>query len=81
SIRHLDKCRPIQTLLFRAIHNSLRIGRFWIHIKNYEHREKYTHCNALVENLEHILLSCASPERLAVWDVARRTWPTSHPEW
>ncbi|KAI9574077.1 hypothetical protein HD554DRAFT_2055040 [Boletus coccyginus] len=63
------------------MHNSLRIGRFWIHIKDYEHRAKCTHCDAPVENLEHILLSCPSPERLTVWDVVRRTWPTSHPEW
>ena len=50
SIRHPDIRRPIQSFLYRAMHNSLRVGKFWLHIKN----------------LEHILTQCPSPERTTI---------------
>ena len=81
SIRHPDIRRPIQAFLFRAMHNSLRIGKFWTHIRNYEHRAKCALCGTHLADLEHILTTCPSPERLTVWKAARRTWPISLPNW
>ncbi|KAF8546071.1 hypothetical protein OG21DRAFT_1518360 [Imleria badia] len=81
SICHPDIRRPVQTFLFRAMHNSIRVGRFWLHIKNYKTRAKCSHCNSPVEDLEHILTTCPSPERTTIWRAAKRIWPNSLAIW
>ncbi|KAI9459793.1 hypothetical protein HD554DRAFT_2002175, partial [Boletus coccyginus] len=65
--------------LLRAMHNSQRIGKLWLHIKNYEHRAKCPLCDAPIEDLEHILTLWPSPRRLTVWRAAQKAWPPSLP--
>ncbi|KAF8545796.1 hypothetical protein OG21DRAFT_1518510, partial [Imleria badia] len=72
SIRHPNIHCPVQTFLF---------WRFWLHIKNYETRAKCSHCNSPVEDLEHILTICPSPERTTIWCAAKRIWPNSLVIW
>ena len=81
SIRHPDIRRPIQSFLYHTMHNSLRVGKFWLHIKNLEHRAKCALCGAPVEDLEHILTQCPSPERTTIWEAACRAWPASLSKW
>ncbi|KAF8122832.1 hypothetical protein EV363DRAFT_1552187, partial [Boletus edulis] len=45
---------------------SLRIGKFWSKIKNYEHRAKCSRCNYPEEPLEHISTDCPSTKASTV---------------
>ncbi|KAF8131682.1 ribonuclease H-like protein, partial [Boletus edulis] len=80
-IRNPDIRRPIQQFLYRAITGSLRIGDFWSNIPNYEQRATCHLCENDIENLEHIILDCRSPERETIWNLMKQLWPTNeqHP--
>ena len=79
--RHRDIRRPIQTFLYKAINNALRIGEFWERIPNLEQRARCASCNAPTESLEHILIDCDHPSTKQIWMLAKRLWPTNHPQW
>ena len=81
SIQNPDISKPIQSFLFCATHNSLCIGRYWHHIKNLEHREKCPQCNAITENLEHILIHCTSTEMNTIWNLASSLCQSSNIPW
>ena len=79
--RHPDIRRPIQTFLFKAIHNALRIGDFWSNIPHLSDRAHCAGCNTTPESLEHILLDCESPTVQQIWRLAQRTWPPTLGNW
>jgi hypothetical protein len=72
--QHPDIRKPIQNFLYRALHHSLRIGGFWDNIKNYEHRAHCMLCSDDTESLEHVLLTCRSPERTTIWRTTANIW-------
>ena len=80
-LRHPDIHKPIQNLLFRALHGSLRIGDYWNKIPNYEFHAKCTQCNHSNESLEHILTDCPSTEAMTIWNLLQRIWPTALGVW
>ena len=79
--RHPDIWKSIQTFLFRAMHASLCIGKFWTHIPRYSDRAACSLCNDPIESLNHILTACPSPERTTIWKLAQEIWPPSFGEW
>ncbi|KAI0686120.1 hypothetical protein C8T65DRAFT_712418 [Cerioporus squamosus] len=64
-----DKVMPrrMRDFWWKSLHNALRVGRFWTHIPNYEHRATCATCDS-EESLEHILLECDAPGQAEVWE-------------
>ena len=79
--RHRDIRRPIQSFLYKAINNALRIGEFWERIPNFEQRARCASCNAATESLEHILLDCENPSLKQVWALAKSLWTDEDVPW
>jgi len=79
--RHPDIRRPIQTFLFKAINDALRIGDFWSRIPNFEQRARCHSCDAQTESLEHILLECDHPSTKLIWTLTKRLWPADTTPW
>ena len=79
--RNRDIRRPIQTFIFKAINDALRIGDFWSRIPNLKHCARCHSCNAPSESLEHILLECDHPSSKLIWTLTERLWPTNTAPW
>ena len=79
--RNLDIRRPVQTFLFKAINDALRIGDFWAHIPNLEERARCSSCHETPESLEHILLDCEHTSTKLIWTLTKRHWPYDDPPW
>lgn len=79
--RNQDIRRPVQTFLFKAINDALRIGDFWSRIPNLENRARCSSCNEAPENLEHILLDCDHTSTKTIWSLTKRHWPHDNPPW
>lgn len=62
--------RPIRDFLWKSIHGAQRIGKYWLHIPNYEERAKCRKCN-VVEDMRHILTTCCVPGRTLIWRIAQ----------
>ncbi len=74
---------PVRTkaFLWRAMHDSYRLGRFWAHITNYEGRQFCQVCGGVDETLEHILLECEASGQAVVWQAAEAVWRRRKLEW
>jgi hypothetical protein len=57
----------------RALHKNHKIGDYWSHIPNYEHRSTCHKCRT-TEDLEHIILECDIPGREIVWNATKSLW-------
>lgn len=79
-IRHKDISRNISDFLWRATHQSQRVGRYWNHIPGYEQRALCPLCEE-EESMEHILVNCTSPERQVIWTLAEKAWQKKHESW
>jgi ribonuclease HI len=66
SLRHKDIDRKIRNFLWRGLHNSLRIGEWWLNIPNCEGRSHCLECDSL-ESMEHIFFECQSSGQDTVW--------------
>ncbi|KAI9069626.1 hypothetical protein FKP32DRAFT_1559330, partial [Trametes sanguinea] len=65
-IRVLDFRRAVRDFWWLALHDALRVGRYWERIPGYERRATCAHCG-VQESLEHILTECAAPGCSTVW--------------
>ncbi|KAJ7882703.1 hypothetical protein B0H13DRAFT_1890726 [Mycena leptocephala] len=54
--------------------------KYWSHIPECEERATCKDCG-VVEDLEHILLGCASPGQELVWKAAESLWREKEPHW
>ncbi|KAJ7812062.1 hypothetical protein B0H13DRAFT_1666399 [Mycena leptocephala] len=66
--------------LWKMLHNTHRIGKYWNHISECEDRATCTDCDVL-EDLEHILLGCANPGQEIVWRAAESLWHEKELHW
>ncbi|KAJ3573178.1 hypothetical protein NP233_g2591 [Leucocoprinus birnbaumii] len=66
--------------LFKAIKGSHKVGRFWVHIPNFEHRAICEHCGT-TESLEHILTQCQIPGQNETWELAKNIWEMKYDDW
>ena len=67
--------RPrVRQFLYKSMHNSYKIGEYWKHIPNHEHRQRCRTCNT-TESMTHILVHCREKPVNVIWSLARATWP------
>ena len=59
SIRSKNIKRNAQNFLWCAVHDSYRLGRWWLNINGYERRAEFHDCD-FFEDLEHILGNCST---------------------
>lgn len=70
----------IRDFLYKSIHGTHKIGRYWLNIENLHSRCECTTCGS-EETLEHILVECPSDTKTLIWDAARNLWPHDNELW
>ena len=70
----------IRQFLYKAMHETQKIGNFWAHIPGYEERQNCTTCN-VPETMSHILILCRALPTHTIWNLAKDHWPQSNPQW
>ena len=73
-IRKHTICLRVQQFLFKAMHNTLMIGKVWFNIQDFQHRGTCAPCGA-TENMSHILLTCEVGPTSTIWNLAKSLWP------
>ncbi|KAI0050545.1 hypothetical protein FA95DRAFT_1636693 [Auriscalpium vulgare] len=79
-ITHRDIRKPIRTFLYRAYHNSYKLGDFWLRIQDHE-KARCEACDDPEESLSHILFECESDPRNIIWRLAKELWPHGEETW
>ena len=73
--------RPkIQQFIFKTIHGTFMIGKFWENIPDHEYRQWCSTCHT-TESMEHILFECTAPPARTIWDLAKTFWPHAREQW
>lgn len=80
SLRRQPVRPKIQDFLYKAIHGTHKVGRYWLNIENCNERCQCTTCND-DESLDHILTECPSTTRTTIWAAARDLWPYDDALW
>ena len=80
TIRNKEFNKPFCTFLWKALHKNHKIGSYWLHIENYEHRGICRNCEVL-DDLEHIILECDVAGRETVWNITKNLWLKKHDTW
>ena len=62
--------RNMRDFVWKALHDALRVGRFWENTPGYEQRATCGVCG-VVESLEHILLECTAVGQREAWALVR----------
>ena len=81
--KHIRKSpvRPkIQQFFYKSIHDSHKIGRYWLNIPDFEERCFCKTCNS-DESMDHILTTCDHPARTIIWAKAAELWPHAEDTW
>jgi len=66
--------------LYKAIHGTQKIGRYWDHIPGHEERSDCQRCSS-EETMEHILMNCQERPVKIIWNLANRLWPHAPELW
>ncbi|KAG1818354.1 hypothetical protein DFJ58DRAFT_673376 [Suillus subalutaceus] len=77
-------CRSKKTIhqfIFKALHGTYRISKYWLNIPNYKHCAKCATCHTEIKSLEHILLECPNNAQKTIWKLAQDLWPTKFGTW
>lgn len=74
STRKASICPLIQQFLFKTMHGTHLIGKYWRHINGYEDREICATCYE-TESMSHILMQCKEKSTCLVWHLAKNLWP------
>jgi hypothetical protein len=80
SSRNKDFSKSFHTFLWKTIHQTQKIGPYWLNITNFEHRGSCQKCDT-IEDLEHIILGCDIPGHRIIWDATRNLWNKKHNYW
>ena len=73
--------RPkIQQFLYKSLHGSHKIGRYWLNIPTFEVRCFCQTCKS-DETMDHILTECEHPTRTLIWKKAKSIWPHRENSW
>ena len=80
SLRRQPVRPKIQDFLYKSIHGTHKIGKYWLNIENCNKRSKCTTCEE-EESLEHILTECPANTRAVIWAAARNIWPYGDELW
>ncbi|KAJ6614396.1 hypothetical protein B0H10DRAFT_1803617, partial [Mycena sp. CBHHK59/15] len=80
-IRHKDFSRQVKNFLWKSMHDTHCIGKFWKHIPECEDRGICQFCPGDTEDLEHILLKCQRPGQEIIWKLAKELWLKKNENW
>jgi hypothetical protein len=80
SIRSVTLQRLTREFFWKSIHNTFRVGDFWLHIDTLETRGQCHVCK-VPESLEHIALECDAPGQKLIWDLAQQLWSKKYSQW
>ncbi|EIN11218.1 hypothetical protein PUNSTDRAFT_62851 [Punctularia strigosozonata HHB-11173 SS5] len=69
-----DLRQPVRQLLYRAMHGSHKLGKFWQNVPGLTEREACAYCGD-EESMEHIMTECGNGPRKVVWDLLHDAWP------
>ena len=73
--------RPIiQQFLYKSIHRTHHIGKYWRNIEGYEERETCATCSE-TESMCHIQTRCIERSTQIVWRLAKDLWPHRNIPW
>jgi len=64
----------VHQFMYKAMHGTQKIGKYWRHIENAAQRELCTTCG-VTESMEHILTQCQATPRATIWQEAESLWP------
>ncbi|KDQ56067.1 hypothetical protein JAAARDRAFT_133158 [Jaapia argillacea MUCL 33604] len=80
--RNKDIRNPIQQFIYKTLHKTQKVGKYWLPIPNKQERARCSSCGAEDESMEHILTECqVEPAISTVWTLAKDLWPVSKGEW
>jgi len=80
STRKQEIQTKIRQFLFKTMHGTQKIGKFWTTIEALTHREKCGSCNT-TESMEHILTRCREPPVRTIWTLVEQSWPREFLKW
>ncbi|KAJ7214163.1 hypothetical protein B0H12DRAFT_999566, partial [Mycena haematopus] len=80
SIRSVTLQRLHREFLWKSIHNTFRVGDFWLHINTMEFRHECHTCG-VSESLEHIALECKVSGQQIIWDLTKQLWSKKYNQW
>lgn len=66
--------------MYKSIHGTHKIGRYWLNIENLTERSHCTTCDK-DKTMEHILTGCPANIRSTVWTEANDIWPYDNDLW
>ncbi|KAI9434266.1 hypothetical protein BJY52DRAFT_1131727, partial [Lactarius psammicola] len=66
--------------LYKALHGTQKIGRYWLNIQDLEERSQCQTC-AEDESMNHIIVECRHHTRQTIWAIAKETWPHDDNSW
>ncbi|KAH9161884.1 hypothetical protein EDB89DRAFT_1812507, partial [Lactarius sanguifluus] len=79
-IRRKPICPLIQQFLYKSLHSTHKIGKYWLNIPECEDR---CYCRSCGETklMDHILTSCENQTRTRIWESAKELWPYGLDTW
>ena len=70
----------IRQFLYKALHDTQKVGEYWKHISGHETRQTCTSCE-VTESMEHILIHCHESPPNTIWPLAHQLWPHAEHLW
>lgn len=70
SLKNKSLAKDIRNFLWKSMHNTYKLGKYWSNIPGYENRVTCPTCR-VEESLEHILINCKSSEQEKIWDCVK----------
>ncbi|KAJ3757153.1 RNase H-domain-containing protein [Lentinula raphanica] len=80
SLRHKDFSRKFRYFIWMVAHEGYKIGDYWQHITNFEHRANCHPCG-VTESMDHILTECQCPGQQLIWELTREICTRKGLEW
>jgi ribonuclease HI len=77
--RHTLRTR-IKQFLYKAMHGTRKVGKYWQRIPDNEQREFCKTCR-VTESMEHIPVHCQAAPRRIIWTLAEELWPHTQTLW
>ena len=73
--------RPIiQQFIYKTMHGTHLVGKYWRNINGYEEQEICTTCNE-TESMDHIMTQCRENSTCLIWNLAKDFWPHRNIPW
>lgn len=70
----------VKQFLYKAMHGTQKVGKFWHRIATKERREFCKKCR-VTESMEHILVHCREAPQRTIWTLAEELWPDARNLW